>query len=213
MCSLSMALMGLTTGLSAVGTYQQSRAQAAALEAQSQAAQQQADAAYQNAKIQNRKSEQQAEQYANEQRKLDAQRKLVIGQQTAQAGASGVVSGVGSSLDMYNATMDAWQQDSVNLLSNQRNTMYDNYVSEVNLRNQGNAYVAQAHNYSAQADAAKDAGVIGMFGTLLGGASQMAGMKTGSANTKTKTWVGNVPRSQYESTGMGTGVYITRRGK
>ena len=206
MCSLSMALMGLTTGLSVAGTYQQSRAQAASLEAQSQAAQAQADAAYQNAKIQNRQSEQMAEQYAQQQRKLDNQRKLVIGQQTAQAGASGIAAGVGSSLDMYNQTLDAWQQDTNNLLGNQRNDIFSNYVGEVNLRNQGNAYMAQSANYQAQAKAAKQAGNISMFSTILSGAASMYGMK-GAGGTKTKTWVGNVPRTQHEATGMGTGRY------
>ena len=209
MCSLSLALMGITTGLQMAGIYQQSRAQAAAYEAQAQAAQAQADAAYQNAKIQNRQSEQMAEKYAQEQRNLDARRKLVIGQQTAAAGASGIVGGVGSSLDLYNATMDAWQQDTNNLLSNQRNDIFNNYVNEVNLRNQGNAYVAQAANYNAQASAAKTAGNIAMFGTLLGTASQFAGMKT-NGGTKTKTWVGNQPRSVHEATGAGTGRYINR---
>ena len=76
MCSISLALMGLTTGMQVAGQYQQSRAQAAAYEAQAQAA-------YQNAKIQNKKGEQQAEQYAQQQRKLDDQRRMVIGQQTA----------------------------------------------------------------------------------------------------------------------------------
>lgn len=177
MCSLALALTGLTTGLQMAGQYQQSRAQAASLEAQSQAAKAQADAAYQNAKIQSRQSEQMAEQYAQQQRSLDARRKLVIGQQTAQAGASGIAGGVGSSLDMYNATMDAYNEDSINLLNNQRNSMYSNYVQEVNLRNQGNAYTAQSANYKAQASAAKSAGNVAMIGTLLGGAASMYGMK------------------------------------
>ena len=211
MCSLSLALLGVTTGLQMAGTYQQSRAQAAAYEAQAQAAQAQANAAYQNARIQNRQSEQLAERYAQQQRKLDNQRKLVVGQQMAAAGASGIVGGVGSSLDLYNATMDAWQQDSYNLLNNQRNDIFTNYVNEVNLRNQGNAYVAQAANYREQASAAKTAGNIGMFGTLLGAASQFAGMKTGGG-TNNKTWVGNVPRSVHEAKGIGRGVYVNPYG-
>ena len=186
MCSLTLALAGLTTGMQMAGQYQQSRAQAAAYEAQAEAAQRQADAAYQNAKIQNRKSEQVAEQYAQEQRRLDNQRRLVVGQQRAQAGASGLAAGMGSSLDIYNASMEAYNQDSLNLLNNQRNAMFDNYVGEVNLRNQGNEYTAQSANYKAQASAAKDAGNMAMFTTLLGGASSFIGTGGGakaSANT------------------------------
>lgn len=179
MCSLTLALAGLTTGMQMAGQYQQSRAQAAAYEAQAEAAQRQADAAYQNAKIQNRKSEQVAEQYAEEQRRLDNQRRLVVGQQRAQAGASGIAGGIGSSLDIYNASMEAYKDDSLNLLNNQRNAMFDNYVGEVNLRNQGNEYTAQSANYKAQASAAKDAGNMAMFTTLLGSASSMIGMGGG----------------------------------
>jgi hypothetical protein len=184
--------------------YQQSRAQAAAYEAQAQAANQQAEAArlqakyeqqqaeaqYQNARIQNRKGEQIAEQYAEQQRQLDARRRLTVAQQATQAGASGITGGLGSSLDIYNASMDAWEQDSLSLLNNQRNTIYDNYVQEVNLRNSGNALVAQsantnnqakvydqqANNLRAQASAAKSAGNWAMFGTLLGGATSMIGV-------------------------------------
>ena len=189
MCSLTLALTGLTTGLSMASTYQQSRAQAAAYNAQAeaamaqaQAAKQQADTAYQNAKIQNRKGEQVAEQYVQQQRQMDARRKLILGQQTAAAGAAGLASGIGSSLDMYIATNNAWEEDSTNLLENQRNAIYDNYVQEVNLRNQGNVYIAQSHNLESQADsyrqqasAAKTAGNWSMFGTLLGGATSMIG--------------------------------------
>ena len=237
MCSLVLALTGLTTGLSMVGQYQQSRAQAAAYEAQAQSAKNQAEAAriqaniarqqaetqYQNARIQSRKGEQIAEQYADQQRQLDNKRRLVVAQQRASAGASGIVSGVGSGLDIYNATMDAWENDSLNLLTGQRNATYDNYVQEVNLRNQGNELVAQgenydiqgrnldrqAQNYMEQASAAKSAGNLAMFGTLLGGATSMFGVKIGgSSSGGTQTWVGNVPLSVKKSTGMGYGQYF-----
>lgn len=180
MCSLTLALAGLTTGMQMAGQYQQSRAQAAAYEAQAEAAQRQADAAYQNAKIQNRKSEQVAEQYAEEQRRLDNQRRLVVGQQRAQAGASGIAGGIGSSLDIYNASMEAYKDDSLNLLNNQRNAMFDNYVGEVNLRNHGNEYTAQSANYKAQASAVKQAGNMAMFSTLLGSASSFIGTGGGA---------------------------------
>ena len=163
MCSLTLALTGLTTGLQVAGQYQQSRAQAAAYEAQAQAA-------YQNAKIQNKKGEIKAEQYAQQQRDLDARRRLVTGQQTAAAGASGISSTVGSPLDVYTASMEGWGQDTINLLTNQRNDEWSNYVGEVNYRNQGNA--AQAN-----AKAAKQAGNMAIAGTLLGAAASIYGMR------------------------------------
>ena len=185
MCSLTLALTGLTTGLSMAGQYQQSRAQAAAYQAQ-------ADAAYQNARIQNKQSEQIAENAAKEQRKLDARMRLIAGQNNAQAGASGIMGNVGSPLDIYNASIEAWGEDTQDALWNQRNNTYNSMVKEVNFRNQGNAY-------SAQAKAAKQAGNIGMIGTLLSGAASMYGMKTNSAS------VNNGPYFASPSTGFLTG--------
>ena len=202
MCSLALALTGLTTGLSVAGQYQQSRAQAAAYEAQAQAAQQQADAAYQNARIQNKKGEIMAEQYAEKQRDLDNRRKLIAGQQAAQAGASGISGSVGSPLDVYTASMEGWGQDSLNLLNDQRNDQYSNYINEVNFRNQGNSFTAQSSNLKAQASAAKQAGNLAMFGTLLGGAASMYGMKGGSSS-------GSTGGSVYAGPGTGSAAYLT----
>lgn len=211
MCSITMALAGLSTGLQMYGQQQQTKAAVASANAQAQAAadqaaatrmqaeqqRQQAEATYQNARIQSRKGEQIAEQYNQQQQHLDARRRLAIAANNASMGAAGIVSGVGSGLDILSATNDAWEQDSLNLLSNQRNATYDNYVQEVNLRNQGNAQVAQAGNldmearrydqlsasYVDQARQAAKMGQIGMFGTLLGGAVSMIGMQ-GAGSSK-----------------------------
>ena len=188
MCSLMMALTGLTTGLQMAGQYQQSRAQAAAYEAQAQAARD-------NAKIQNRQSEQIAENAIQEQRKLDARMRLIAGQNNAQAGASGIMGNVGSPLDIYNASMEAWGEDTQNALWNQRNNTYNSYVKEVNFRN-------QANSYDAQAKAAKQAGNMALAGgaiSLLGAASS-SGMfgKSGASNTataQTPTAAGYVPNA------------------
>lgn len=225
MCSLTLALTGLTTGLQMAGQYQQSRAQAASLNAQAEAANQQAEATraqaetqrrqaeaeYQNARIQSRKGEQIAEQYAQQQRQLNDRRRAVIAQQNAAAGASGIIGGLGSGLDAYTATNEAWEQDSINLLSNQRNATYDNYVQEVNQRNAGHAMTAnafntdrqaqlfdiQAKNYRSQASAAKQAGNLAMVTTLLGSAASMIGVGGGggassgaSATAQTPTAAG-----------------------
>ena len=188
MCSISLALMGITTGMQMAGQYQQSRAQAAAYNAQ-------AEAAEQNAKIQNRKSEQIAENAAIEQRRLDNRMRLAAGQQAAQAGASGIAGGIGSALDVYNASMDAWQEDTQNALWNQRNNTYNSYVQEVNFRNQGNAL-------RAQASAAKQAGNMAMAGTLLGAASSFIGGGGGGASAGGNT-------SYYGGSQAGSAGYIT----
>lgn len=214
MCSITMALAGLSTGLSMYGQQQQTKAAVASANAQAQAAadqaaaaraqaeqqRQQAEASYQNARIQSRKGEQVAEQFAQKQQQLNARRSLAIASNNAQMGAAGIVSGVGSGLDILTATNDAWEQDSINLLENQRNATYDNYVQEVNYRNQGNAQQAQAFNtdltaqqydrmsasYVDQAKQAAKMGQIGMFSTLLGGAASMYGMASSAKQATTK---------------------------
>lgn len=214
MCSITMALAGLSTGLQMYGQHQQTKAAVASANAQAQAAadqaaaaraqaeqqRQQAEASYQNARIQSRKGEQVAEQFAQKQQQLNARRSLAIASNNAQMGAAGIVSGVGSGLDILTATNDAWEQDSINLLENQRNATYDNYVQEVNYRNQGNAQQAQAFNtdltaqqydrmsasYVDQAKQAAKMGQIGMFSTLLGGAASMYGMASSAKQATTK---------------------------
>lgn len=195
MCSLTLALAGISTGLQAYGQYQQGQTQAAAAQAQ-------ADAAYQNAKIQNRQAEQIAENAAMEQRRLDNRMRAIAGQQAAQAGASGIVGNVGSPLDVYNASMAAWGEDTQNALWNQRNNTYNSYVREVNYRNQGNAY-------SAQAKAAKQAGTLNAVGTIISGAAAMAGMgggggqKTLAGDASSAPGVVNTPTAAgWQASGM-----------
>ncbi len=186
MCSLSMALMGLTTGLSAVGTYQQSRAQAAALEAQSQAAQNAADAAYQNAEIERKKGEIEAENNAAKEKKMREQQRLIASSNNATAGAMGILGNMGSGLDVDDSSMDALQADLYKHLQNQRYYNFGNQLNVTNLKNQGHAYTAQAHNYQAQASAAKEAGILNAVGTVANAyvGARLAGMGSqGSQDT------------------------------
>ena len=156
MCSITMALTGLMTGMqmmsSAVSPLRE------------------------NAKLQNRQGELIAEQYGQKQRELDNRRRLVQGAQRAEAGASGIAGGMGTAMDTQVATTNAWQEDSENLLGNQREAVYNNYIKEVNYRN-------QAESYRAQAAAAKRAGSMAQWGTLLSGAASLYGLKTASGTS------------------------------
>ena len=163
MCSLPIALGVLTTGFQMSAQHQQTKAAVQTAEAQ-------AEAAEQNAKLQNRQGELIAEQYGQKQRELDNRRRLVQGAQRAEAGASGIAGGMGTAMDMQVATTNAWQEDSENLLGNQREAVYNNYIKEVNYRN-------QAESYRAQAAAARRAGSMAQWGTLLSGAASLYGMK------------------------------------
>lgn len=183
MCSITMALTGLMTGMQMASQHQQTKAAVQTAEAQ-------AEAAEQNAKLQNRQGELIAEQYGQKQRELDNRRRLVQGAQRAEAGASGIAGGMGTTMDMQVATTNAWQEDSENLLGNQREAVYNNYIKEVNYRN-------QAESYRAQAAAAKRAGSMAQWGTLLSGAASLYGMKsamgTSEAAKSTSAGIASTP--------------------
>lgn len=163
MCSVSAAVMGLTA-LQGYGQYQTQKAE---YRAQAQAYDAQAKAADQNARIAERQREQIADQYAQRQQALNDKRRLVLGQQAASAGASGLT-GTGSVLDAGGAAIDQWRKDSMNLLGNQRNDTLNAYTTQVNYENQANAARASAANTRSQAKAAG-------IGTILGTAAAMYG--------------------------------------
>ena len=177
MCTTAIAL-----GLTALQGYTQYRANEAQTDAQISYYNAQADAAEQNARIQERQGEQIADQYLQQQQKLDARRKLVRGQQAAAAGASGLAAS-GSVLDVMGSSEDAYRKDSMNLLTNQRNDTWSNYVNVVNYQNQANAFRASASNARQQGRANK-------FNTILGTAASMygiardGGLFNGSSNSK-----------------------------
>ena len=163
----------------------------------------QADNARQNAAIQQKQRELQADAYAQKQGKLNDRMKLVRGQAAAAAGAGGFTA-EGSLNDILESSYDAYQKDSMNLLSQQRNDSWSQYVNQVNYLNQASAYDTAARN-------ARKQGHQKIFSTLLGTAAMAYGMgwiggkSGGTASTETTgvagtpigtTWVGTVPRSQ-----------------
>ena len=95
-------------GLAALQGFAQHRQIRQETKAQTMMYRQQAEAAEENAKIADRQREQVADRYAQEQMRLDARRRLVMGQNAASAGASGL-DGAGSVLGMDAATIGAWR--------------------------------------------------------------------------------------------------------
>lgn len=171
MCSLTLGLMGASMAMNAYGQYEQGKAQAAAYNAQ-------AEAAEQNAAIEARKREQVADSYAQQQRKLTDRMRLVRGQVNAAAGAAGLMGGTGSTADLLASSEDAFERDTNNLLTNQRNDSWSGYVNQVNYLNQANAARASAYN-------AKQQGKMGAIGTILGGAASFFGGGGSSKDTTT----------------------------
>lgn len=189
MCGDPMTMMiGLTAlqGVAQVSAQrQQADAQAAQYKAQADAYSAQAAQERQNALIEQGKSKQIAAQYAEEQQKLDDKRRLVRGQNLAAQGASGMVGGTGTGLDVLNAGNTGYVRDSMNLLRNQRMDTTDSWINQTNHINQANQFDASASSYRTAARNTKKEARAAMFGTILGTAASMAGIwnKWGSAGT------------------------------
>lgn len=172
MCSITGAMLGMNI-LQGVNQYRSQRAQANATIQMYNA---QADAASQNAKIAGRQREQVAESYLQKQMSLDAKKRMILGQHLASAGASGLGNG-GSVLDMNSSVVDEYNNDSLNLLSNQRNDAWGAWTNEANYINQANGARASAANIRAQSKMAGLATILGTATSLIGGWNTYKGAK------------------------------------
>ncbi len=179
MCGIA----GVMMGLSALSGYNQYQQQQSAYEAQARSYEAQAQAAKQNQKIAEAQRSQVADTYAEKQKNLDARRRIALGQQAAEAGASGLA-GTGSVLDVGAATQEAWKQDSMNLLQNQRNDAMSAWINQANYINQERQAQAAANNTRAQAKKAKLASLVNTAVSMYGSWNTYGG--TGSA-AKTAT--------------------------
>ncbi len=206
MCSVTAAMMGLA----AFQGYSQYRSQNAQYKAQAAAYDAQADAARQNARIADKQREQIADQYAQKQQQLDAKRRLIIGQQNASGGASGLSGG--SILDANAAAIDQWRTDSMNLLGNQRNDTKSAYINQVNYLNQANQAQAAAANTRSQAKSARISSLLNTALSMYGAYKTFGGSsKTATQTTQARSGFsgdltsGNLsytsPSAMYQSTG------------
>lgn len=161
MCSV---LAGLTA-LGGVMQYQQGQAQA---DAQAKAYEAQADQAKQNAATEGYRQEQIADKYAREAEDLKHRQRIIAGQQRAQAGAAGLGM-AGSPLDILTAGADAYNEDKMLLLSNQRNDNYNSRVAQSN-------YLAQESSYRSAADNTRSAAKMQGMATILGTAASIYGL-------------------------------------
>ena len=198
MCGVIAGLTAAMTGMSMMQQRQQYKAQEAAYNAQAQAADANAKIMEQNQRINERKADTIADAYAYKQSQLDDKRRLVRGQVAAAQGAAGLT-GVGSGLDLLASSNDAYYQDSMNLLQNQRNDMYSNRLDNWNLENQKIGYLNQGKAYRAAASNAAQQGRMGMLGTLASGALSIYGMKGQSGKTAAST---DIPAGNYSPLGM-----------
>ena len=174
--ALGPILLGAQVVSNIASTRQEYKAQQRAYEAQEQAARQ-------NAAIVEAQRSQQADAYAQKQAQLNDRMRLVRGQAAAAAGASGFTA-EGSVNDILDSSYDAYKKDSLNLLTQQRNDSWSQYVNQVNYLNQANAYDTAARNVRKQ-------GHQKIFGTLLGAAATaygngwIGGSSSGAGSTYT----------------------------
>lgn len=215
MCGVMAALTGISTGLSLLQQRQQANAQSAAYAQQAENARASAQIAANNAVIQEynaraneKKGEQVADQYLQQQQKLNDRRKLLRGQIAAEQGASGTYGGSG--LDILSSSNQAYQMDSLNLLQNQRNDMYDNRVQTWNYnqaaqdyKNQQASYLTQASAYDSAASNVKKQYRMGALGTLASGALSIYGLQGSSSPS---TYSSNLYSGDYSPRGFSNGL-------
>lgn len=214
MCSVIAGLSALLTLGSGYASYQaaqaQADAQAAAYEAQAQNQRNQAEADAYNARLEGKKQELIADKYAREGKELRDRRRIIAGQQKAQTGAAGI-DFTGSALDILSAGRDAYAQDQMTLLSNQRNENFDSRVNQYNFNLSKLNNEVAARNSERNADYVRQQARQQGLATILGTATSMIGGIMGSAGGG----VGNSGSSGSSmqmgsvSTSMGHGVTAT----
>lgn len=183
MCSVIAGITALTTVASGVMTYQaqqsQAEAQAAAYEAQAKNYENQAHAAQASANQEAKKQEIIADNYAREGRELRDRRRLVQGQQRAQTGAAGIQFS-GSALDILSAGNDAYAQDQMTLLSNQRNDNWSSRINQTNFLNDKASFEVSSRNAMKSAEYTRDMAKQQGLATILGTATSVAGGLVGN---------------------------------
>lgn len=152
------------------GQHQQAKAQTAMYNAQAQAAEA-------NARISDRRQQDIANQALQERDKMDNKMRLIAGQNTAEAGATGL-SMSGTPLQLMASSYDEYNKDINNWETSKSNSIYNEYLNGVNYRNEANSARAAAAN-------AKTQGRMQMLGTILSGASSMYGLKQQYAGSST----------------------------
>lgn len=160
------------------GQHQQTKAQTAMYNAQAQAAEA-------NARISDRKQQDIANQALQERDKMDNKMRLIAGQNTAEAGATGL-SMSGTPLQLMASSYDEYNKDINNWETSKNNSIYNEYLNGVNYRNEASSARAAAAN-------AKRQGRMQMLGTILSGASSMYGLKQQYAGN------GKVGKSKYQT--------------
>jgi len=210
MCSV---MAGIGAALSLFQGYSSYQSQKEAIQAQadSQASmyRAQAQAAEHNAKMEARRQEQIADEYGAKQRELRDRQRIAAGSIRAGAGAAGLDSGSGSPFDIQTSGQEAYWQDQMTLLGNQRNDNYESRVTESNYNTQAKNNRIAAQNVLADADrqigALKINSILGTAASMvpffsgLGGGSSSSASGTTTSTSSGSGWAGSANQYMYNS--------------
>lgn len=211
MCSVLAGLTALTGYMQYEG---QRRAIMSQAEAQAAAYRAQAETDQRNAQLKNREQEQVADNYARQAEELRQRRRIVEGQQRAQAGSAGLGMG-GSMLDLLSAGTEAYNQDKMTLLTNQRNDNFNKRLEETNYLNsaEGNRVAARntMRQAEAQVSALRGSTILGTAASIIGmgsfGGGGSAGAASGNVATSVSSKVGTNTMANWS---LGTGYNFSR---
>lgn len=201
MCSVLAGLTALTGYMQYQAQQDQAAAQAAQYRAQADNYRNEALAAQQNANIEAKRQEVIADNYARQEKELRDRRRIVAAQQRAQAGAAGIGQ-AGSVLDLMSAGDEAYTQDKLTLLTNQRYANYDSRQNQTNYINRRDSYNVSAENALKDADYAEDIGRQQGLMTILGTAGSIIGMGFGGGGSSAAG--GSVAKSTTSQVGTNT---------
>ena len=155
----SLAATAISTGIGVYSSIKQGQAQQAQAEYQSKVAQRNADLAEQQASAQRMQGYEQMQA-----ERLKTAR--LIGQQRAQAGASGVAVDSGSFEDVAEDTKAAGEFDAINAYNSAIDKSYNTEIQAWN-------YESQAAGYEAQGQAAQQGSMLSAIGQGIGGIASM----------------------------------------
>lgn len=158
MCEITTMLMIGSTVMGAAGAIQQGKAANASAKYNAQVADM-------NAKISERQARDAVERGAIEEQQQRMKTSQIIGKQKAAMAANGVDLKFGSPLDTLVDTATMGELDALTIRAN-------TYREERDIRQQGLNSQSQAGLLRAEGAAAKSAGFMNAFGTILGGGSK-----------------------------------------
>lgn len=165
MCSLTLALGLLSTGIGAIGQVQQAQATASANK-------QNAQIAEMNAKLADRRARDALERGKENEQQQRVKAARLMGQQQVAMAANGVDLTFGSPLDTLVDTATMAELDALTIRKNAANEAYDYKVDGVNKR-------AQASMYRSAASSALTGGYLGAVGSVItGGANAYRGYQS-----------------------------------